>query len=618
MENQGVNWAEVPLPSVWLGITEQRTYYRLRFDFHPVHVDAMQSVFPRHWSKPAREWRVPVSDGSLASIKAAFGDALQIDPSVTEVLDAAAKQIQATEALKLTMDMGQDVPLPAGVYFNNPPPFNHQKRALALCLSRPAFGLFAEMGTGKTRVMVDLLGYLKRKTLADGGIWEPALVFCPVAVLENWVREIQKYQPTLRAVALIKGTSTDKTRLLHASREENSGIDLIAVNYETAWRMDKEFKAYYWSTVILDESTKIKNRASKQGKAAVKIGLWGRRRYILTGTPMPNSPLEFFNQIKFLDPTVFGPSFYAFRDRYAIMGGYQGYQVVGWKNLEELSRKVSAISYSIKKKDCLDLPDKIYKEYRFPMTEQQGVAYRQMAEDLVTEFQGQVISVDVMLAKLTKLRQIASGFLYAEDRVLRFEGHQKLTKCLEIIDLVVDDHKLVVWGLFKEEMDAIEKGIGELNGQRHKEGRKIFKHVRLDGSVPGAKRAGLVDQFQERDETRIFLGQQHAGGLGITLTAADYCIFYSNDFSPEIRYQAEDRLHRIGQRKNVTYIDLLTRGTVDVSIKAALARKRKLADVVENAGLKEVLYGGGIEDASFEPQNSGLSTEISFDKTPGG
>lgn len=599
-ENQEpVDWSKVPLPPVRIGLVPSKTYYWVKNDYHPTWANVMLQVGQRDWDKKNKQWRIAIGPGVLDNLKRIFQGHCTVEEEVIETMQKAAEQNKAVEILKNSLASGADIPLPPEVKFNKPPPFDHQKKALALCLSRPSFGLFAEMGTGKTRVMVDLLAYLK--TITPKAEWEPALVFCPLAVVENWTREVQKYQPTLRAKALLRGTSKGKITELHAARE--NGADLIVVNYETAWRMLDEFKKYYWSAIILDESTKIKNRASKQGKAAVKIGQWGRRRYILTGTPMPNSPLELFNQMKFLDTAIFGPSFYAFRDRYAIMGGYQHYQVVGWKNLPELSQKVALVSYSIKKKDCLDLPEKIYKEYRFLMTEVQAMAYRQMADDLVTEYEGKTIAVDVMLAKLTKLRQISSGFLYSDEGTpLRFTENHKLEKCLDLLDQLADDHKVVVWCLFKEEMDAIQKGIAEIGKKRLNECRTPFKAVRFDGSVPGPKRASLVDSFQEDPAVRVFIGQQHAGGLGITLTAADYCIFYSNDYSPEIRYQAEDRLHRIGQKKSVTYIDLLTKGTIDITIKSALARKKKLSDVVESVGLREVIDGEGLgnEDARFE------------------
>lgn len=431
--------------------------------------------------------------------------------------------------------------------------------------------------TGKTKVMIDLLGNLVRKRQKMG----PALVICPVSVMENWKIEAEKHQPGLKAVVL-SGTTARKTQQL--GEAIYNGIHLVSVNYESAWRMEEALEAVPWDMMILDESTKIKHRATKQAKAIMRLGSISKRRYILTGSPMPNSPLELFNQVKFLDPTIFGTNWYAFRDRYAIMGGYGNYQVIGWKNLDELSTKLNAISYRVLKKDCLDLPEKIYKEYRMTMSDELKKTYKELAETLVTQIQGQQVAVNVVLAQLTKLRQLTGGWVYDGDKqVLQVKDKQKLNQLIEIVTDVSKRHKIVIWGTFRHELDIIEAACQEIVGKG--------AVVRLDGSVSQGARQDMVTRFQTDPTCKIFVGQQHAGGLGITLTAADYCIFFSNDYSPEFRFQCEDRLHRIGQKNQVVYVDLIMKGTIDTVIQRMLKRKQSLADQITNTSIAELVYG---------------------------
>ena len=419
--------------------------------------------------------------------------------------------------------------------------------------------------TGKTKCIVDMVGNQK--------LPGPVLVVCPVSVMENWKIEFEKNQPHIHAEVYKK------------KKQINPLSNVFVINYESAWRIVDELAKVKWGMIVLDESTKIKHRGTKQAKAILKLGSQIPRRYIMTGTPMPNNPLELFNQIRFLDPTVFGHNWYAFRDRYAIMGGYQGHEIRGWKNLDELSRKLSGISYRVLKKDCLDLPEKVYKEYRLEMDAVQKKHYDELAKDLVTEIQGSKIVATVVLSKLMKLRQITSGFVYDEKGESKcLEKNPKLLQLKEILLEILPRHKVVVWASFRQEMIMLGNLMDSLD----------VKYVALDGSVPQEKRQSVVAQFQTDPQTMVFLGQQHAGGLGITLTAGSYCVFFSNDYSPEIRLQAEDRLHRIGQKNTVTYVDLIIKSSIDTSIRRMLKSKQDLAAQVTSVNLQEVVYGNEI------------------------
>lgn len=561
---------------VYVGTLPDRSKLVIRFEYNEALLAKVKSLQGRVWNKPLKAWLLPFTKETLETVRQRFAPTqVVVDPAVHGVMESQEKRAQEVLTIK-----NQPAVLPDGIKFHLEP-FEHQKKALALCLKNKSFGLFMEMGTGKTKVIVDLLGQIK-----DELVYHPALVICPVSVMENWKREAEKNQPDLRVRVLSGTMDQKKTTLLGGPINLTH---LYVVNYESAWRMEDDLKKLNIETLILDESTKIKHRATKQAKAIIRLGDRTKRRYIMSGTPMANSPLELFNQFKFLDPNIFGTNFYVFRDRYAMMGGYNNYQVIGYKNLDELGRKIAGASFRVTKDECLDLPDKIFKEYRIPMEAKLRKVYSAMADELVTEVAGNTIAAASVLAKLTKLRQITSGFVYLEDgAVSQIEDQPKLNQLKEILEeLAQGHHKIIIWGIYNHELTLIEREVQKIFGDD--------SWVRLDGSVLATKRQDMIDRFQTDHTCKVFIGQQHAGGLGITLTAADYCIFYSNDYSPEIRLQCEDRAHRIGQKKNVTYIDLIVKGTIDSTIKAMLKKKTDLSKQIDTLSLTEVVYGANSE-----------------------
>ncbi len=369
-------------------------------------------------------------------------------------------------------------------------------------------------------------------------------------------------------------------------RNKLEGIycDGFVINYESVWRepLGESILQKEWDCLVLDESTRIMHRTSKQAKFILKIN--AKRKYILTGTPAPNGPLNLFNQLKFLDESLVGKSFYGFRDRYVTMGGYGGYQVIGHKNVEELQKKVNAISYRVKKIDCLDLPDKIYEVERITLNPEQRNAYDNLAKELITEVKKEkTISVTNALAKIVRLRQLTAGFLPIDksDELYNFKNSAKFIWLKEFLTERFSNGKIIIWCIFRNEMDLIQRLLQELK----------LGFVRLDGSVPLNKRGELIKQFQENSEIKIFLGQQKAGGLGITLTAANVCIFMTNDFSSEIRLQAEDRCHRIGQTNKVLYLDLLARKTVDTTIYRMLESKKQFQNMITSDDFENIVKG---------------------------
>jgi SNF2 family DNA or RNA helicase len=551
-----------------LSLDEVKCKLLVNFPYKTELIDKIKQFPGRVWKKPF--WVLPLSQEMVQNVEVAFrpfGSVVK-DDKLTNFLKT--KSVEQKEVLQWKQEP-HGLELIPGTQFHVPP-FEHQKTGLSFIQRRLNFALFMEMGTGKTKVILDFLG-----NMYAGRSMRPTLIVAPVSVINNWQREAMIHQPGLKVV-VAQGSQAKKLEALAAVK---AGLaQLIVINYESLWRMEKEF-SIPWFCMVLDESTRIKHRATQQAKAIIRLGKLAYRKYIMTGTPSPNNPLELFNQIRFLDESVFGSSWYAYRDRYAIMGGYGGYQVLGWKNLPELTKKLASVSYRVLKKDCLDLPEKIYKEYRIPMDPGQSKIYKELAEDLVTSVKGTDIVATVVLAKLTKLRQIACGFVYNPDgQALSLEKNPKLDQLEEILPEIGRNHKVVIWASFREEIAQLGRLCDKLK----------LPWVKLDGSISAKDRDQVVQDFQTKPHLKVFIGQQHSGGIGITLTAADYCVFFSNDYSHEIRVQAEDRLHRIGQKNQVTYIDLIVKGTLDSTIKRMLQQKANLAESLVPSQIENLVY----------------------------
>lgn len=557
-----------------VGLSPDCSSLLLKFDYHPKLVEMTKQLPGRRFHKTLGGWLLPLTKELVQELPARFpGVHVQVQPDVQERL----AQLQQVEAFTHTLKQEDgDILLPKEMVFPTIQPMQHQRRALALGAKRAKFAYLMEMGTGKTFVILSLLRWLKEHQMV-----RPTLIVAPATVLHVWEDQAKQHQPDLK-VMVLEGSVSQRMAQLHAGYVQ--GVEIFVVNYEAVWRMEDELAKLPWKVMVLDESTRIKARTTKQAKSVLRLGQRVPRRYILTGTPIPNSPLELFAQFAFLDPAILGSHFYAFRDRYAVMGGYQGYQVVAWKNTTELMQKIAGHSYRVLKKDCLDLPEKVYAPIRLDLEGDQKQAYKELAEDLVTEVQDKEVTAPVLVSKLIKLREILAGFIKTDDGTIRrFAKQAKLEALQELVAELPAERKAVIWCQFHEEMRGICQFLREAQ----------HSYVRLDGSTPNEERGTIVHQFQEDKQTRFFVGQQKAGGLGITLTAGTYCFFMTNDYSPETRLQAEDRLHRIGQKNQVTYYDLLCKSTLDVAVMAALRRKQKLSEMLTGDNLQEIIDGAG-------------------------
>ncbi|MBR2697811.1 MAG: DEAD/DEAH box helicase [Clostridia bacterium] len=416
------------------------------------------------------------------------------------------------------------------------------------------------------------------------------LIIAPTSVCAVWPAEFQRFGDFPARVGLLLGDHAARLRTLKylsgpAPTNSPEPLRVAVINYESAWRLKspdgkrdylQEFAA---DMVVCDESQRIKSPSAKQSKAVWQLGALARYRLILSGTPIQKDTRDIWSQWHFLAPEVFPISYHAFQNRYAIMGGFEGKQYLGSRNIEELTRKTHACGFRIRKEECLDLPPKIFEDYPVRLDEKSMRLYRQIQKQAVAELEGSEITANHVLVRMLRLQQLTGGFLVDD----RGEKHQVNTAKLDALDdiiesLVMDEgKKLIVFSRFLAEMDAIEERLAARLSKAR------MTSVRIDGSVKASERGGIVQQFQTDPRCMVFLGELDACAEGLTLTAAQTVVYYSVNWNLAKYQQSADRVHRIGQTGTCTYIHLICPRTIDTKIMDALKSKSDLAkSVVDN------------------------------------
>jgi len=473
-------------------------------------------------------------------------------------------------------------------------PFAHQEEALRRSWQSAQYALFCEMGTGKSKILIDTIGAL----FLEGKI-TAAMIVAPKGVYKNWEKtELPKHLPDdvleqTDIVAWSPSTSKKVLDRLYSVLSPDNRLKIVVMNIEALSTVKGtnyalEFVAGHRALVAVDESTTIKNPKAKRTKNIINIGSRAAYRRVMTGSPITKSPMDLYSQCAFLGPFMLGHgSFYSFQGRYAkivrrTLGSHSFNQIVGYQNLDELSSKLDAFSYRILKKDCLDLPDKLYIRRNVELTDEQAVAYKQMKDNAVALLDkgGGLVTAQNVLTQMLRLQQICSGFVRSDDGQIEKLSTNKLSELMSVLEET--SGKVIIWAVFVEDLKAIKKAIAEQYGE---DSVAVYA-----GNTHPEERQAIVLQFQDPDSPlRFFVGQSRTGGYGLTLTEASTVIYYSNSFDLEVRLQSEDRAHRIGQKKNVTYIDLVTENTVEEKVLKALRDKINIASEVMSEGYKEWL-----------------------------
>lgn len=409
------------------------------------------------------------------------------------------------------------------------------------------------------------------------GAIETVLIVAPTSVCAVWPKEFEDAATFKFKVNVLLGDKKQRLRELEALKAfPFKALKVAVINYESTWR-DEIFEALLdWKPdmVIADESQRIKTHDAQQSKAMHKLGDVAKYKLILSGTPVQNNAIDIFSQYRFLDPTVFGMNFYAFRNRYAIMGGFSNRQIVGYKDLDELIRKEHSIAYRVTKEEALDLPEQTFITRNIRMNTKDRNLYDQIRRNSFAELEsGGQVTAPTVLTKLLRLQQFTGGFIQADEGdkpELVFRG--KLDALEDILeDYVIEaEKKLVVFCRFRPEIDLIQRLLD----------RRKIRYCSIYGDIKIDDRGDIVKEFQTNPKVKVFLAQIDTAGLGITLTAADTCVYYSVNFNYAAYSQSLARIHRIGQRNRCTYIHLVVEKTIDETVLKALAKKEDLAKTV--------------------------------------
>jgi len=468
-------------------------------------------------------------------------------------------------------------------------PFTHQAAYLQRFWEDQEVALLAEMGTGKSFMLIN-----NAAMLYDKGKVNAMLIVAPKGVYRNWyTSEIPKHMPAHVPTAMACWSPTPRK----AERDEMdrmlNSVDSLrilimnveAFSTEKGMSFARTFLRVTNAFMVIDESTTIKTPTAKRTKSIIKLGKEARYRRIATGSPVTKSPLDLFSQCEFLGPTCLGyQSFYAFQARYAVLverrlPTHTFKQIVGYRHLDELQKKLNGFAFRVTKEECLDLPDKVFVRREVELTKEQRKYYDQMKLMALAMFEdGSIMSTNNALTQIMRLHQICCGHIKLDDGRQEDIPNNRVNELLEQIEEL--DGKVIIWANYRRDIENIKLALQKQYGMN-----SVATYF---GDTEAEERQEIVTKFQDpANELRFFVGNPRTGGYGLTLTAAKTVIYYSNSFDLEVRLQSEDRAHRIGQTNKVTYIDFISPGTVDEHIVKALRSKINIANAILGEDLKD-------------------------------
>ena len=460
-------------------------------------------------------------------------------------------------------------------------PYAHQLSALEKSWDKDEYAYFMEMGTGKSKVLVDNMAMLY-----DKGKINAALIIAPKGVYRNWYsQEIPNHLASHidnKTVIWTATTSKAKDKEYQQLFKIDLDLHILIMNVEAfSTKKGLEFATKFLNChktlMAIDESTTIKTPTAKRTKAILALGGLAKYRRILTGSPVTKSPLDLYTQCEFLNGNLLGfGSYYTFRNRYAVMrnanfGGRRVQLIAGYQRLDELSKILKPFSDRVLKENCLDLPEKTYIERQVELTDEQKKTYETMKSAALASLKGKMATAPHVLTQLMRLHQITCGHLKSDDGVITNFKHSRIEELIDVIDEM--EGKVIIWANYVHDIKEITKALEK----EYDEGCVAQYY----GEVSTDDRQKAIKDFQDpKSKVRYFVGNTQTGGYGITLTAASNVIYYSNSYDLEKRLQSEDRAHRIGQHKPVTYVDLIAKKTVDEKIIKALRKKINIASTV--------------------------------------
>lgn len=539
----------------------------------PWSLDKIRAIPNRRWDSRRRVWTAPALRANSSYMLDVFARAAWTDVAKKVAQETISIQSAAPKA---------DFP---SSYVFKTTPREYQKKALHYSWMKEAFAYYMDMGTGKTKTAIDLFS-----AYHVGKHVDRLLVVTKFSTRMNWAREFDIHCPVPYETLILNTnklstfdefntTVSDKLKVLIVGTEslKAGSAHLYA---------EKFMSMSMRGGMIVDEAHMIKTHNAVTSKNVVRIGKNAKYRLIMTGTPIANAPMDLYMQFEFLDSHIIGTGdYYSFRNRYAVMGGFEGKQVIGYQNMEELIEIVSPYVYQVRKSEVLsELPPKVYEVRELQFTDEQSRLYKELAKKNRTVLGDRGLTVNTVLERMLRLQEVCGGIITFERNPdlynrAKFEHDRipgKNPKIEEILS-ITEEHQVstIVWCRFIEEIHMVSNALREKYGKD--------QVVEVYGAISEEDRDINVQEKFQKKKARFLVGNASTGGTGLNMTAAELVIYYSNSFNYVERDQSEDRAHRIGQTRSVTYIDLVMEKSVDAAVLQALKGKKNVSEFVRDS-----------------------------------
>lgn len=523
----------------------------------PFHMkDACRGVPGAKWNPTVKAWVYPLTALAARTLNTRLSIVLPRSPEFMALVRDADTLAAESDRVKKADDL-DDVPV------TRHPAWRHQRQAFHFARRLDSAMLAMDMGTGKSKVTIDLIQNSDDRLV---------LIVCPKSVVAVWPREFEKHaaDPS-RFMVIPLSAGTTEARAQEVTRKSKLAMAtgktaVFVINYEAVWRdaIAKVLMTVDWSRIVCDESHRIKSPTGVASKFMGKLGREADRRLALTGTPMPHSPLDAFGQYRFLDPSVFGDSFFRFKHTYGVWGGYGGHELLGYRNEDDLNSRFYSLAYRVGK-EVLDLPEAIHDTRSVALEPSAMKMYRDLRDEFVAWVgEGHEVTATNALAKLLRMQQLTSGFLPGVDGEGTVEVSTAKSGLLaDVIEDMAVDEPVVVFCRFRADLDVVHR-VAAAQG-------------RTSAELSGRTNALASWQAGEADVLAV---QIQSGGVGIDLTRARYCIYYSLGFSLGDYMQSLARVHRPGQTRSVTYLHLVATDTIDEVVYAALAARDEVVQTI--------------------------------------
>lgn len=528
--------------------------------------NAPESKHDTNWG-----WLLPPTDDNIRYINEKYSRKYLTASATARILQQKAQAPKAEE-------------FPSWFVFKNPP-MERQWDALNEGYADKEHALFMEMGTGKTFVTINVAS-----ARAMNGNINALVVICPTSVKPVWEIEIEKHCPIDTNIHVIESGGTKRTEAFIVEDSDSMKVLILGVESLSqggAYGLAERFVSAHRCMVALDESSRIKNPKAGRTKKSHILASGCTYKTILTGTAITQGMEDLYSQYRFLNWKIIGQkSFYTFKYRYCVMGGFEGRQIIGYNNNDELLDRVAPHTTLISKEDMMDLPPKVYEPVFIQPSPTQKKALKELGDpfQMATIVDNKLLEVETVLERMTRYQQIVGGhFPWKDDeqeqQIDRMPGkNPKMEEMMEQIEALPKDARVIIWARFVPEIEWIAEELSKRYGEN--------EVVSYYGATPQDERKLVLTNFQREHGPRFFISNPSMGGIGITLTRAHYTFYYSNTFSLEDRMQSEDRNHRKGQENKVTYIDLIMNHQIDKAMVQALRNKKEIADYV-TAELRE-------------------------------